>query len=120
MSKLDKIDLMKLFTHGSANGWNEFLTDCLNELNPNKLMAVRVRIQRGMADLAKQKLNTEEMVNFFCRLDRSIDITLTKIDKKLNPMLNDNPLAAEKNGEHLKKKRARDAEREAYRKKSSY
>ena len=120
MSKLDYIDLMKLFTLGSANGWNEFLADCERGCLINKLADVQVRIQRGMAKLAKDGLNTEEMITFYCRLSKSLDDTAKKIDKKLNPVLNDNPLLAQKDEKSVKAKKQRDANREAWRKKVSY
>ena len=33
MRKGQAIDLMKLYSQGSSNGWNEFLTKCYNEKN---------------------------------------------------------------------------------------
>ncbi len=120
MSNTDYIDLIKLYTHGSANGWNDFLNDCYRGCLINKLYDVQRRLQLGMDVLVKQKLNTPEMVAYFCRLINSIDKTAAKIDKKLNPMLNDNPLKASKDEKAIKAKKERDANREAYRKKHSY
>ncbi len=111
---------MKLFTLGSANGWNDFLKDCERGCMVNRLADTQVRIQRGMAKLAKEKLNTEEMITFYCRLSKSLDDTIKKIDKKLNPVLNDDPLKAKKDEKSMKAKKDRDANREAWRKKNSY
>lgn len=120
MSKLDYIDLVKLWSLGSANGWNEFLTDCERGCMINRLADAQVRIQRGMDKLVREKLNTPEMIEFFCRLSRSIDNTIKSIDKKMNKNIYDNPLNKVKDEKQLAKKRARDQEREAWRKKNSY
>lgn len=120
MSKLDYIDLMKLQASGSANGWNEFLTDCLRGCMVNKIADVRVRLQRGMAKLAKDKLNTPDMIAFFIRLSKSLDDTERKIIRKLDPNFHDDSRNKTKDEKQLKKKRERDAALEAHRKKTSY
>jgi len=88
MKKYDGIDLMKLYTLGSANGWNEFLHKCYKNKNIDDLAKVKYQISVGMDNLAKQKLNTNEINNWFARCIRSLEITAKKIIKLKYP----NPL----------------------------
>lgn len=88
------IDLMKLYSKGSSNGWNEFLTNCFNTSNINQLASTRRAIQVGMSELVKKKLATEEINVWFCRLTKSIEITAKRIIKKQHPLPGDNPLIA--------------------------
>jgi len=90
--KFEAIDLTKLYSLGSANGWNEILTDCYNRRDIGKLAKIRYQIQAGMDDLVKLKLNTDEMCVFFVRLNRSIENTAKKIIKIRHPLPEDNPL----------------------------
>lgn len=95
MRKYEAIDLMKLYSQGSANGWNEFLTDCFIKNDINKLAVVKYKISAGMDDLAKQKLNTEEMNIQFARWVRSIEITARRIIKKMFPLPGDTIIKSE-------------------------
>jgi len=88
MKKHDGIDLMKLYTLGSANGWNEFLHKCYKNKKIDDLAKVKYQISVGMDNLAKQKLNTNEINNWFARCIRSLEITAKKIIKLKYP----NPL----------------------------
>lgn len=88
MKKYDGIDLMKLYTLGSANGWNEFLHKCYKNKNIDDLAKVKYQISVGMDNLAKQKLNTNDINNWFARCIRSLEITAKKIIKLKYP----NPL----------------------------
>lgn len=120
--KVEAIDLMKLFSQGSNNGWNEFLTKCADDMNIEKLCRVKYSLQAGMDDLAKKNLNTAEMNVWFIRLCKSIDQTARLIIRKRHPLPQDNPLVA-KDKEFLKYaeiKTKRDRELAAYLKKSSY
>lgn len=118
--KLDAIDLMKLKSFGSANGWNEFLRECITELNLRKLANVRKRIQMGMDDLAKAKLNTDEMCAWFTRLNKSLEDTAKKIVQIKHPMPHDNPLQTEFGLDALEAKRKRDNDLAKFLKDSSY
>ncbi len=120
MSKLDSIDLMKLWSLGSNNGWNDFLTECDRTDSISRLQDCRRRIQVGMKDLAKKKLNTDEIDVWFARLIKSLDKTMTKIDKRLNPMQNDNPLNTTKDPRQIAAKKERDLRREKFTIKGSY
>ncbi len=111
--KPQSIDLLKLYAQGSTNGWNEFLSDCARDQNLAKLEQVLYGIQLGMNDLAKQKLNTDKVNEWFVRLQRSIENTMKSIIKAKRPNPMDNPLGA-KSAEALAEKRARDQEVERY------
>lgn len=87
--KYEAIDLMKLYTLGSANGWNQELTKLYEKHDINGLAKLLYRIQAGMTDLAKKKLNTEEIDVWFARLTRSIEKTAKQIIKDQNPMPGD-------------------------------
>ena len=82
---------MKLWTLGSANGWNEFLTKSLESNNINSLARMRYSLQAGMDDLVKLKMNDEKMSVFYMRLLKSVEITAKKIIKKINPSIFDAP-----------------------------
>lgn len=88
MKKHDGIDLMKLYTLGSSNGWNEFLHKCYKNKNIDDLVKVKYQISVGMRNLSKQKLNTKEINDWFSRCVRSLEITAKKIIKLKYP----NPL----------------------------
>lgn len=119
--KFEAIDLMKLKALGSANGWNEFLDDCVLKLDIERLAKVRYQIAAGMDDLAKKKMNTEEMNLFFIRLNRSLENTARQIVRKRNPLPHDDPLeAANWSSEYLEAKRKRDRELAAFLRKSAY
>lgn len=119
-SRTDYIDLIKLQALGSANGWNEFLTDCDRGCLVNKLNDVQQRLELGLAKLAREKMDTPEMVAFYCRLIKSIDNTYKKINKKMHKNILDDPTNKIKDAKALKEKRDRDHNLELWRKKNSY
>lgn len=109
--KYPSIDLMKLYTLGSKNGWNDFLTECALNKDINKLARVKYQISAGMTDLANQKLNTPEMDIWFARLIKSLELTAKRIIKLKHPMPGDNPLTDKKiKADTLEIKRKRDLE----------
>lgn len=68
-------------------------------------------LQAGMTELAKAKLNTPKIDEWFCRLTKSIEITARKIDRKLNPNPLDDSRNAGKFGQNtLAEKRKRDSD----------
>lgn len=112
---------MKLYSLGSNNGWNEFLTDCAAKNDINKLAKVRYQIAVGMTDLAKLKANTPEIDVWFVRLMKSLEITAKRIIKKKHPLPGDNPLIALKIREsHHDTKKKRDAELAKFMKDSAF
>lgn len=109
MRKHQAIDLMKLYSQGSSNGWNEFLSKCQKNHSINDLAKMRYCVQAGMDDLAKAKLNTDDVNAWFCRIIKSLELTAKRIIKIKHPLPQDNPLIA-KNSEFadlslIKKKR---------------
>lgn len=106
--KHDAIDLMALYAKGSANGWNQVLTRCHRDHNINKLVELRYGLQAGLADLAKKKLDTEEVVVWYCRLIKSLEKTAKAIIRERHPLPGDNPLKAkdwDKKWVEIKRKR---------------
>ncbi len=94
MKKYEAIDLMVLYSKGSNNGWNNFLNLCYETRNINALAKMRYSVQVGMDNLAKNKLNNDEINVWFCRLISSLEITAKKIIKLKHPLPHDNPLTA--------------------------
>lgn len=119
--KHEPIDLMKLYSLGSNNGWNEYLTTCLNSKNINALAKLRYQIQVGMTDLANKKINTPEIDVWFIRLNKSIEDTARAIIRKKHPLPGDNPLIDLKTrlSSHDVKK-ARDSELRSFFKDSAF
>ena len=121
---MESIDLFKLYAQGSHVGWNEFLTDCLNKQDINRLCKMMRAIQHGADDLAKKKLNDEKMNLFYIRLLKSIEMTVRKIirikhpNPRDNPMFKNNPALAEAKWIEVKCKR--DQELEMMLRKASY
>lgn len=120
MARYGAIDLMKLKAHWSANGWNAFLSKCVTNLDLHELAKVRYRIQAGMEDLVKKKLNSDDVNSWFVRLNKSLEDTAKKIIRIRHPLPNDNPLNKEFHIDGLAAKRKRDDELMAFLKRSSY
>lgn len=122
MRKVEAIDLMKLYSKGSTNGWNEYLSKCYSNRDINSLARMRYSVQAGMADLAKKKLNTDDINIWFCRIIKSLEITAKRIIKAKYPLNLDNPLLAKnaKFSDELKIKRKRDQELAKFINESSY
>lgn len=101
--------------------WNRFLSECLANLDINRLARTKRALQKGMSDVVNKKMSTPVIADFFIRLDRSIWNTIQKIIRQKIPMPGDNSKLAKQAGEEwLKKKRARDQEVQAFIKKVSY
>jgi hypothetical protein len=73
-----------------------------------------------MSDLVKKKLNSEKMVEFFLRLERSIEKTIQKIVREKTPNPCDNPLIASASIQFKDEKKQRDHELELFLKQSGY
>lgn len=114
------IDLLKLRANGHQRDWNAYLDRCVQSRDLNGLMMTLREIQQGMADLAKKKLNTPDMVQFFLRLQRSLENTVKKIFREKNPNPCDNPLTAAQFLEFQSDKRQRDLELERAMRKGSF
>ena len=121
MRKYEAIDLAKLYALGSTNGWNEVLNDRFAKRDIDGLAKLRYQIAAGMDDLAKKKLNTEEMNIWFIRLNRSIELTAKKILRAKYPLPEDNPLDfANRTASTGDLKKKRDDELARFFKKSAY
>ncbi len=119
--KYEAVDLMKLYTHGSTNGWNDFLKKCLTKRDINALAKLRYQICAGMDDLAKLKLNTEEINVWFVRLNRSLELTAKKIIRIKCPLPGDAGAKPLKTlGDYASAKRKRDLELRKFMQESSY
>lgn len=119
--KYEAIDLMKLKSLGSANGWNEVLRECVLNGDINRLAKIKYQVSAGMDDLVKLKLNTEDMCVWFIRLTRSLENTAKEILRQKYPLPQDNAL--DKTNHTLKTleaKRKRDHELQLFFKKSNY
>jgi hypothetical protein len=84
----EPIDIMTLYAKSDTKQWNAFLTECLKTQDITRLTTVRYRLQLGMNELFKKRLETEKISLFFIRLQRSIENTLKQIYRFKNP----NPL----------------------------
>lgn len=121
MRKHEAIDLAKLYALGSTNGWNEILNDRLAKQDIDGLAKLRYQIAAGMDDLAKKKLNTDEMNVWFVRLNRSIELTAKKIIRAKYPLPEDNPLDfANRTSKTYDSKKKRDEELSKFFKRSAY
>lgn len=121
MRKFEAIDLAKLYALGSANGWNEILNDRAARQDIAGLAKLRYQIAAGMDDLAKKNLNTEEMILWFIRLNRSIENTARKVLREKYPLPEDNPLdLANRTAATGDMKKKRDDELARFLKRSAY
>jgi 4-diphosphocytidyl-2C-methyl-D-erythritol kinase len=83
-----KIDILKFYAEVNHQEWNAFLTKCYRKSDVAELLKFRNAFQQGMADLEKQKMNSEKIAIWFVRIQRSIENTLKQIFRDKNP----NPL----------------------------
>jgi hypothetical protein len=119
--KYEAVDIIKLHNKSSHDLWNRWLTYSFESQDVEGLKKIRYGLARGMDNAVKEKLNTEEIVNLFIRLNRSIEITLKRILKEKYPSPNDNPLTADKYDlANLSIKRLRDQEFDKFLKESSF
>lgn len=119
------IDLMKLYAQGSHVGWNTMLNQCYLNRDTDRLARLRRELQIGMNQAVKRKETTDQLNQWFLRLQRSIEQTAKKIIREKNPSPLDNSLLAKdaEFGSHTKwkaLKKKRDDEFELWLRKSSY
>lgn len=118
--KYDGVDLMKLMTTWDTKKWNAFLTKCDKNNDVKALEKMRYGMMVGMDNLAKQKLNTDQVVVLYVRMLKSLEKTAKGIFRRKYP----NPLdSAKRNAEYmhfLEDKRKRDHELELYFKRSGF
>lgn len=111
---------MALYSLGNNVSWNAMLNKNYRDRNINALAIVRYQIQAGMDDLAKKKLNSEEIIIWYLRLMKSIEKTARAIIRVKHPLPGDQPLFSKQFPEHLAIKRKRDQELSAFFHTSSY
>jgi hypothetical protein len=117
----DGIDLMRLYTFGDHKQWNKVLSECVHNLDINRLASIRYGIQLGMKNLATQKINTPDIDVFFCRLNNSLEKTAKIIIRIKNPMPGDDPKNPTKSLPAARAaKQRRDDELKEFLKRSSY
>lgn len=116
----EALDIVKLYAQGSYVEWNAHLTKCYRNHDLKQLAETRRRLQAGMALAAKKKLNSDDIVMLFIRMQRSIEDTMRKIIREKIPNPCDDPLKAVNHLEHRSAKRMRDALLEKYLKDTSY
>ena len=118
------IDLLKLYSLGSNNGWNQFLDECLANHDVNRLKKTMRGIQVGMDNATKLKLPDDKIANFYVRLLKSLENTMKAILRQKYPNPRDNPKFAHDPAMAEKKwleiKRKRDQEFESFLRKSSF
>lgn len=120
MKNLDAIDLLTLYAKGDLKLWNSFLNECFLNLDVNRLADTRRRLQAGMDNAAKKKMNSEEIILFYIRLNRSIENTAKAIVRKRNPLFSDKPNNVKLAEKEKEIKSRRQLELAEFFKKSSY
>jgi hypothetical protein len=120
MRKHDSIDLMALYSVCNTDQWNNFLTHCHQIHDISTLVKTRYGLQAGMNDLVKKKMNSEKMIQFFLRLERSIEKTIQRIVREKTPNPCDDPLKASEFLQFKDEKNKRDSELELFLRKSGY
>ena len=118
--KWDGIDLMKLYSQGHFTKWNAFLKKCRESQDVEALKKTLYGIQVGMDDVVKKNLANESLVNFFLRLQRSIEKTAKEIFRAKYPNPCDHPKLAKEYASFIEAKRKRDEEFEGFLRKSSF
>jgi hypothetical protein len=118
--KLDGIDILKLQSDGNHKEWNFFLTQCLKNLDIEKLAVTRKRLQIGMDKCAKDKTNSDEVIKFFIRLQNSIEKTMKEILRIKRPNPCDDPLKAMDHLDAKGEKNLRDNQLEDYLRKTGF
>ena len=118
--KPDAIDIVKLYAEGDSSEWNIFLTNCYRKRDVDKLLVTRKRLQAGMALAAKKRMNSENVIKLFIRLQNSIENTIKKIVREKDPNPCDNPLTALDHVEAKGAKKERDHDMELMLKKTGY
>lgn len=84
----EAIDILRLYSEHSAKEWNGFLAICDVTNDTAKLVDVLRRVEMGMDNLVKQKLNSDKIVEFFLRIQRSLENTLRDIHRRQYPSHN--------------------------------
>lgn len=126
--KYPAIDLIKL-NHAQAGGeWRRVLEKCDQQNDINRLVEIKYGVCRGMDNLAKVNLNTDEICLFFAQLIRSIEVIAKRIIRRkypsmldaVNSTVNLNDVEKNKLRKELTNKRKRDIALEKFLQDSSF
>lgn len=79
--KQEAIDLIKLYATKGTGEWNAFLTQCYNTRDVATLTKTLYGVQAGMSNLVTKKLDTTDLIDFFLRLQKSLELTMKKIHR---------------------------------------
>jgi hypothetical protein len=121
--KSPPIDLMKLILQildDQGEQWNKYLRRSRRKQDIAGLTDTLHRVQVGMDNLAKAKLNTEQVAAIFVRIQRSIENTIREIIKEKIPSVHDDPLSQHHSPKLLELKRERDRDIEKFLRKNSF
>lgn len=118
--KPQKIDLMELYAKSGTKIWNHFLSVCLTKKDLATLEKVLYGIQLGMEDLAKKNLNTNELILWFLKIQKSLEDTIKKVVRLKRPHPLDNPSNKSEWLKEIQSKRDRDMELERHLRKIRY
>jgi len=88
----EAIDLMKLFSQGCNETWNQYIHKLQQTKDFEGALKVRYGIQAGMDDLVKKRLNNATFDTLYASLIRSIDKNLRWIYRAKYPNPLDNTL----------------------------
>lgn len=121
----EAIDLMKLFSQGCNETWNQYLYKLQQNKDFEGALKVRFGLQSGMDDLVKKRLNNETFDTLYASLMRSIEKNLRWIYRAKYPNPLDNTLSkhaytANQIATLRKQKKDRDLRFEAILKERSY
>jgi len=90
--KYPSIDIIKLFSRGTTQGWNATLNKALKSEDHEGLRKLYYGMQCGMDDAVKQNLTHDKLRIWYVRALKSVEITAKKIFKKKFPSPCDDPL----------------------------
>lgn len=91
------IDLVKMCASWNQETWYDFLYTLYLNSDMQEASDVLRRLQMGMDQLVKKKLNTDHMGNWFLRLTTELEQTMKIIYRKHN----ENPLYDSRNKDKL-------------------
>jgi len=107
MEKWPSVDPLLIYSKCTEIQWKAYLKRCADRNDIHELVKTRYGLQLGMKSLAKKKLNTQKIVNWYCWAMGSIERRIRFIMKKKNPMKLDNSFNMKKmTKQELKRNRA--------------
>jgi hypothetical protein len=83
--KSEAIDVLKIYAEWDTTRWNAWLTERAKLGDFAGLADTRRRLQMGMDNLVRQKLNTDKVGRTFLRMAGSIEKTMRQMLFRLYP-----------------------------------